>query len=138
MSEDRSGLIISIIIILVIIIGFSGIAIKHNDVLVKQDKEYLYYKEYEWFNLDSSIYKYHKPIIHKGKVINKYISSHFVGIVGKGGHRVNNYHVVFGFDNRTENENRGSSFYNYFNEEDSIEVIEKFYPYYELIYKNLK
>jgi len=109
-----------------------------RDVLVKEDVEYFYYKEYSWWGLDSCYYKYHKPIIYKGKVINKYTRRHFVGVPGKGGHYVKNYHVVFKFDNRTEDEDRGSSFYDYFNKGDNVEVIEKFYPRHELIYKNLK
>ena len=72
-----------------------------RDVLVKEDIEYLYYKEYSWWGLDSCVYKYHKPIIYKGKVIDKYTRSHFAGVPGKGGHYVKNYHVVFKFDNKT-------------------------------------
>ena len=109
-----------------------------RDVLVKEDTEYLYYKEYSWWGLDSCVYKYHKPIIYKGKVIDKYTRSHFAGVPGKGGHYVKNYHVVFKFDNRTEDEDRGSSFYDSFNKGDNVEVTEKFYPRHELIYKNLK
>jgi len=138
MREDRSGLIMVILIMLVLGVCFTGIIIKHKDVLVKEDTEYFYYKEYEWFNLDSAIYKYHKPIIYKGIVINKYTKSHFQGVPGKGGHHVKNYHVVFKFSNRTEDEDRGSSFYDYFNKGDSVQITEKFYPYHELIYKNLR
>jgi len=138
MREDRSGLIMVILIMLVLGVCFTGIITKHKDVLVKQDTEYLYYKEYEWFNLDSAIYKYHKPIIHKGIVIDKYTRSHFAGVPGKGGHYVKNYHVVFKFSNQTEDEDRGSSFYDYFNKGDNVEITEKFYPYHELIYKRIK
>lgn len=138
MREDRSALIMVIIIILIIVIGFSGIVVKHKDVLVKEDTEYLYYKEYEWFNLDSAIYKYHKPIIYKGKVIDKYTSSHYVGVPGKGGHYDKNYKVVIQYNNKTVTENRGSSFYDYMNKGSDVEVIEKFYPCYEVIYKRIK
>ena len=109
-----------------------------RDLLVKEDTEYLYYKEYSWWGLDSCVYKYHKPIIHKGKVIDKYTRSHFTGVPGKGGHCVTNHHVVFNFDNRTKDEDKGSSFYDYFNKGDNVEVTEKFYPHHKLIYKNLK
>ena len=138
MREDRSALIMVILIMLVLGVCFTGIITKHKDVLVKEDTEYLYYKEYEWFNLDSTIYKYHKPIIYRGIVIDKYTRRHFVGVPGKGGHSKTNYHVVFKFDNRTEDEDRGSSFYNYFNKGDNIEVTEKFYPRHELMYKRIK
>ena len=123
----------------IIILGFASYPIiTPRDVLVKEDIEYLYYKEYSWWGLDSCVYKYHKPIIYKGKVIDKYTRSHFAGVPGKGGHYVKNYHVVFKFDNRTEDEDRGGSFYDYFHKGDNVEVIEKFYPRHELIYKNLK
>lgn len=126
------------IFFLVIVTLISYPIITPRDVLVKEDVEYLYYKEYSWWGLDSCVYKYHKPIIYKGKVIDKYTRSHFSGVPGKGGHYVKNYHVVFKFDNRTEDEDRGSSFYDYFHKGDNVEVTEKFYPRHELIYKNLK
>ena len=124
--------------VLLVITLVSYPIITPRNVLVKEDTEYLYYKEYSWWGLDSCVYKYHKPIIYKGKVIDKYTRSHFAGIPGKGGHRVKNYHVIFKFDNRTEDEDRGRSFYDSFNKGDNVEVTEKFYPYNELIYKNLK
>lgn len=138
MDENKNRLIIVILIILVFGICFTGIITKHKDVLVKEDTEYLYYKEYKWFNLDSTIYKYHQPIIYLGKVIDKYISSNYVGVPGKGGHMVKNHHVVFKFNNQIEDENRGSSFYEYFNKGDNVEVIERFYPCHEVIYKRIK
>ncbi len=105
------------------------------DVLVKEDTEYLYYKEYSWWGLDSCIYKYHKPIIYTGKVIDKYTRGHFVGVPGKGGHHARKYHVVFNFDNRTVDEERGISFYDNFNEGDNVEVTEKFYPRHNIEYQ---
>ena len=133
MREDRSGLIMAIIIILVIVIGFSGIVVKHKDVLVKEDSEYLYYKEYEWFNLDSAIYKYHKPIIYEGFVINKRTGSHFVGVVGKGGHRVTDYYITINYNNKTVEEH-DSWLYDKFELHENIKVVEKFYPYYNVEY----
>ena len=137
MREDRSGLIMTIIIILVIVIGFSGIVVKHKDVLVKQDTEYLYYKEYEWFNLDSAIYKYHKPIKYEGIVINKRKGSHVVGVVGKGGHIVTDHYITFKFGNNVKEENN-IDLYNNFRLNEHMTVIEKFYPYYEINYSKLK
>lgn len=123
----------------IIILGFASYPIiTPRDVLVKEDIEYLYYKEYKWWGLDSCVYKYHKPIIHHGEVINKYTRRHFVGLVGKGGHSVTRYHVVFKFDNRTEDEDCIRTYYHNFNIGDNVEVTEKFYPWYELTYKKLK
>lgn len=137
MREDRSALIMAIIIILVIVIGFSGIVVKHKDVLVKENTEYLYYKEYEWFNLDSAIYKYHKPIEYDGVVINKRKGSHFVGLAGKGGHRVTDYYITFQFNNKNIEEH-DSWLYDKFELYENIKVVENFYPYYEINYSKLK
>lgn len=126
---SKRPLVMFIIIIIVFCVGLSGLIVQHNDKLVKEDTEYLYYKEYKWFNLDSAIYKYHKPIIYKGKVIDKY-STYCA--------RVHHYHVIFKFDNRTEDKDCEYSFYNYFNKGDNVKVTEKFYPYHELIYENVK
>jgi len=133
MKEDKGALIMVIIIILIIVIGFSGIIVKHKDILIKEDTEYLYYKEYEWFNLDSAIYKYHKPIEYEGVVINKRKSSHFVGVVGKGGHRVTDYYITFQFNNKTIEEH-DSQLYDRFELHENIKVVEKFYPYYNVKY----
>lgn len=133
MKEDKSALIMVILILSILIIGFGGIAVKHKDVLVKEDSEYLYYKEYEWFNLDSAIYKYHKPIIYEGFVINKRTGSHFVGVVGKGGHCVTDYYITFQFNGKNIEEH-DSWLYDKFELHEHVKVIESFYPYYNIEY----
>ena len=137
MNEDRSGLIMVILIMLVLGVCFTGIITKHKDVLIKEDTEYLYYKEYEWFNLDSTIYKYHKPIKYEGIVINKRKGSHVVGVVGKGGHIVTDHYITFKFGNNIKEENN-ISLYDKFGLNEHMTVIEKFYPYYEINYSKLK
>jgi hypothetical protein len=137
MKEDKSALIMVILILSILIIGFSGIIVKHKDVLIKEDTEYLYYKEYEWFNLDSAVYKYHKPIEYDGVVINKRTGSHFVGVVGKGGHRVTDYYITFQFNNKNIEEH-DSWLYDKFELYENIKVVENFYPYYEINYSKLK
>ena len=52
-----------------------GAIIQKKDVLVKETSDYLYYKEYTIYNLDSTIYKYHKPITYNG-IIAKSIRLH--------------------------------------------------------------
>lgn len=133
MNEDKSVLIMVILILSILIIGFSGIIVKHKDVLVKEDTEYLYYKEYEWFNLDSVVYKYHKPIEYDGVVINKRKGSHFVGVVGKGGHGVTDYYITFQFNSKNIEEH-SSQLYNRFGLHENVKVIETFYPYYNIEY----
>jgi len=105
-----------------------------KDKLIKEDKEYLYYKEYKIWNLDSCIYKYHKPITYDGIVIDKNVSSHFVGLVGKGGHWVYNYYTTVSYSNKKYTFS-DSSIYDKYNKNDKVNVIEKFYPEYSVMIK---
>jgi hypothetical protein len=105
-----------------------------RDKLIKEDNEYLYYKEYKIWNLDSCIYKYHKPITYDGIIIDKNISSHFVGLVGKGGHWVYNYHTTISYSNKKYTFS-GSDIYHKYNKNDKVIIIEKFYPEYSVIIK---
>ena len=105
-----------------------------KDKLIKEDKEYLYYKEYKIWNLDSCIYKYHKPITYNGIVTEKRKSSHFVGLVGKGGHRVYNYYTTVSYSNKKYIFD-GISIYDKYKENDKVIIIEKFYPEYSVIIK---
>jgi hypothetical protein len=102
--------------------------------LVKEDNEYLYYKEYKIWNSDSCIYKYHKPITYDGIVIKKDISSHFVGLVGKGGHWVYNYYTTVYYSNKKYTFS-DSSIYDKYKENDKVIIIEKFYPEYSVAIK---
>ena len=86
-----------------------------------------------WFNLDSAVYKYHKPIEYDGVIINKRKGSHFVGVVGKGGHRVTDYYITFQFNNKNIEEH-DSWLYDKFELHENIKVVEKFYPYYSVEY----
>lgn len=94
------------------------------DVLVKETTEYLYYKEYSMYGKDSAIYRYHKPIIYDGIVVDK--STHFVGMVGKGGHRV--WHTDIKYNNDQEYRENGSYFYNKHEIGDTIKIRVSFYP----------
>lgn len=100
-----------------------------RDKLIKEDNEYLYYKEYKIWNLDSCINKYHKPITYDGIVIEKKTSSHFVGLVGKGGHWVHNYHTTVSYSNKKYTFSDWC-IYDKYNKNDKVIIIEKFYPEY--------
>lgn len=102
-----------------------GIIQANPDVLVKEDTEYLYYKEYEIYNRDSCIYKYHKPIIYDGEIVNKY--SHIQGVPGKGGHWVYNTYIKYGNDK--EYVESGGSFYSRHEIGDKVKIKVEFYPY---------
>ena len=118
-----------IVLVFVIILGA---IIRKPDILIKETDEYLYYKEYELYNLDSAIYKYHKPIEYEGYVLKKYKSSHFVGVVGKGGHYTTSYYTVFKYNDKTYKES-GSSTYNEYYENERVKIIEEFYPSFRVI-----
>jgi hypothetical protein len=104
-----------------------GIIQAKPDVLVNEDKEYLYYKEYEIYNRDSCIYKYHKPIIYDGEIVNKY--SHIQGIPGKGGHWVHRTYIKYG---DKENVEFGVHFYSNHEIGDKVKIKIEFYPYEKL------
>lgn len=108
-----------------------GAIVQKKDVLVKETSDYLYYKEYTIYNLDSTIYKYHKPITYNGIITKKYKSSHFVGIVGKGGHRVTDYHLIVSYNNKGYEESN-STIYNRFQLNENVKVVETFYPEFKI------
>lgn len=94
------------------------------DVLVEETDEYLYYKEYSLYGKDSIIYRYHKPIVYDGIVIDK--SKHFVGMVGKGGHWA--WHTDIRYNNDQEYRENGSYFYNKHEIGDTVKIRVSFYP----------
>ena len=119
---------IGIIIYLII-----GCIVQNRDVLVKEDSEYLYYKEYTLYNRDSAVYKYHKPIIYDCVVVNKRKSGGYVGVPGKGGHPVVHYYTTFEYNGKRVEEG-GSEYYDRFNVGDNLKVKEIFYPHYRIEY----
>lgn len=106
-----------------------GVIERTPDTLVKEDAEYLYYKEYEIYNRDSCIYKYHKPIIYDGEIVNRHSS--FIGVPGKGGHRV--YRTYIKYNGDKEHIESGYSFYSNHKIGDKVKITIIFYPY-ERIY----
>lgn len=111
--------------VVVIMYFLIGIIERTPDTLVKEDTEYLYYKEYELYNRDSCIYKYHKPIIYDGEIVYK--SSHIQGVPGKGGHWV--YHTEIQYDKDKKYSESGSYFYSRHEIGDKVKIKVEFYPY---------
>lgn len=111
---------------------FIGVIQAKPDVLIKEDTEYLYYKEYKIYNKDSCIYKYHKPIIYDGEIVDK--SSRFVGMAGKGGHWVYKrvYKTYIKYDGDKEYVENGMYFYSDHEIGDKVKVKIEFYPYENL------
>jgi len=106
-----------------------------RDVLVKEDTEYLYYKEYSWWGLDSCYYKYHKPIYSEGKVIDVDEYRHIVGVIGKGGHWETRTTIIISFDNKTYKDSYSEWHSSHkYHKGDKVKVLEKFYPRHEIKY----
>lgn len=101
-----------------------GGIVRKRSVLVKETTEYVYYKQYDIYNKDSCVYKYHKPIIYDGKVVRR--SMHFIGIPGKGGHYA--YRTYIRYNNTEEYIELGFSYYDKHKEGDDVKVKVTFYP----------
>ena len=113
----------------------SYIFITPNDVLVKTDKDYLYYKEYCWWGLDSCIYKYHKPIYPDGTIIYVDEYRHIVGIIGKGGHWETRTRLAISYGNKIyKDEYHEYTCTHKYREGDKVKVVETFYPRYKIEY----
>lgn len=106
---------ISILAIICLLVAITYVVVgaieRSPNTIIKEDTEHIYVKKYSLYNKDSCVYKYHKPIIHKGVIINK--STRFVGLVGRGGHRV--FRTYIKYDNKEYTE-LGYVYYNKHNE----------------------
>lgn len=118
--------VIGFLILLIWIIV--GVVIQKEDVIINETDTHITVKEYRMYNADSVINVYKKPIRHEGVVVNK--TSHFSGVVGKGGHR--KYHVTVKYNNKEIKLNGRNHYYKY-NEGDKVIVEEKFYPIEEIV-----
>ena len=103
----------------------TGEIVRHRNVIIKENSEYLWVKEYSIYNEDSCVYKYHQPIIYEGVVTRR--SSRFQGVPGKGGHRVYRTHIKYNGDE--EYTERGFRYYNQHKEGTKVMVKVTFYPY---------
>ena len=132
--EKEGKILYGILIIgfIVLIIVFLGATVfRPCDVLMRETDEYLYYKEYTLFGIDSAYYKYHKPIEYDGVVSNKFRTSHWVGVPGKGGHMHTTYKTVVSYADKTY-EYDGLWVYDHYNKGDKVIVTETFYPKYSI------
>ena len=118
---------------LVILFGwliYGGIITK-EDVIVKRTSDYLYVKEYSFYNKDSTVYKYPATKIYQGVIRNRRRSSNFVGVPGKGGHFQTNYRTTVSYNNEHYTFT-SSSVYNKYKEGDKVKVKVTHYPYYSI------
>lgn len=133
--EEKFLYIILGISFITFLVLLSGIICKPRNVSMRETDNYLYYKEYTLFGLDSSYHKYHKPIEYNGVVSNKSRSSHFVGVPGKGGYHQTKYKTTVTYNGKTYTHD-GFSVYDRYKEGDKVIVTETFYPHYKIDFRH--
>jgi ribosomal protein S17 len=124
-----------LVFLIALLIFILGTIFKPHNVLMRETDDYLYYKEYTLFGLDSSYHKYHKPIEYDGVVSDKSKSSYFVGVAGKGGHYQTKYKTTVSYNGKTYT-HEGFSVYDRYKEGDKVIVIETFYPHYKIDFRH--
>lgn len=121
---------ISTLIILFGFLIYGGIITK-EDVIMKRTSDYIYVKEYSWYNKDSTVYKYPATKIYQGVVTNKRRYSNFVGVPGKGGRYRANYRTTVSYNNEHYTFT-GYNVYHKYKEGDKVKVKVTHYPYYSV------
>jgi hypothetical protein len=134
-SGEKFYILFFLAFFIALVVFILGTIFKPRDVLMRETDNYLYYKEYTLFGLDSACYKYHKPIEYNGIVSDKFKSSHFVGVPGKGGHAVVVYRTTVSYDGRTYKYD-GSWVYDHYEKGDKVIVTETFYPKYKIDFRH--
>lgn len=125
---------ISIISFIIMIVVAVGEICNTKDRIIKRTPDYIYVMEYSLYDLDSTVYKYKTTKTYVGTISDKDKSSHFVGVVGKGGHYETDYNVTIKFNNTKTKEDDRELFHKY-NIGDKVHVTESWYPYHKIIIK---
>lgn len=134
-KEEKFYILFFSVFLIALVVFISGTICKPRDVLMKETNDYLYYKEYTLFGLDSACYKYHKPIEYDGVISDKSKSSHFVGVAGKGGHCVTTYRTTVSYNEKTYTY-EGLWVYDHYNKGDKVIITETFYPKYKIDFRH--
>ena len=129
---DKLFKIVSITSIIIAVIIAVGEICNTENRIIKRTPDYIYVMEYSLYDLDSTVYKYKTTKTYVGTISDKDKSSHFVGVVGKGGHYKTHYNVKIKFNN-TEVTEDDSKLFNKYNIGDKVQVTESWYPYYKII-----
>lgn len=108
-----------------------GFIVAKKDVIMKRTSDYIYVKEYSWYNKDSTVYKYPATKVYQGVIKNKRRSSSFIGVPGKGGHYQTNYRTIVSYNNE-QHTFTGSWVYHRYKEGDKVKVKVTHYPYYSI------
>ena len=128
---DKLFKIVSITSIVIAVIIAVGEICNTENRIIKRTPDYIYVMEYSLYDLDSTLHKYKTEKTHIGTVSNKYKSSHFVGVVGKGGHYKTRYNVVIRFNN-DEVRRTSRGLYDKYSIGDKVRVTESWYPCYKI------
>lgn len=131
---DKFFKIVSITSFMIAVIIAIGEICNTKDRVIKRTPDYIYVMEYSLYDLDSTVYKYKTTKTYIGTISNKNKNSHFVGVVGKGGHYETDYDVTIQFNN-TEVEENNRELYDKYNIGDKVQVSESWYPYHKIIVK---
>lgn len=132
---DKFVKIVLITSFILIIIMAVGEICNTKDRVVKRTQDYIYVMEYSLYDLDSTLCKYKTTKTYVGIISDKNKSSHFVGVVGKGGHCQIHYNVTIQFNNTEIEENNNRELYEKYNIGDKVQVTESWYPYHKIIVK---
>lgn len=125
---------VSITSIIIAIIVVVGEICSTKDRVIKRTLDYIYIMEYSLYDLDSTVHKYKSNKTYIGTISDKNKSSHFVGVVGKGGHYKTHYNVIIKFNN-TETEEDNWELFRKYNIGDKVQVTESWYPYHKITIK---
>lgn len=134
-KEEKFYILFFSVFFIALVIFILGTICKPHDILMRETDNYLYYKEYTLFGLDSACYKYHKPIEYDGVISDKSKSSHFVGVPGKGGHCVTTYRTTVSYNGKTYTY-EGLWVYDHYNKGDKVIITETFYPKYKIDFRH--
>ena len=119
--------IIILVLSLLFIWWISGFIVAKSDVVINTTPDYLYVRQYSWYNKDSAIYKYKTPKTYPGVVIHQ--NRYFSGVPGKGGSTKYKTTVKY---NNTKHTFSGYTIYSKCTEGKKVQVHESWYPYYKI------
>lgn len=131
---DNFFKIVAIITVITAVIIAVGEICNTKDRIIKRTPDYLYVMEYSLYDLDSTVNKYKTTKTYIGTISDKNRHSHFVGVVGKGGHHKTHYNVTIRFNN-TDIKEDDRKLYDKYNIGDKVQVSESWYPYHKIIVK---
>lgn len=111
----------------------AGDLTRNNDEILTDisDEDSIYVKKYSLFNKKSEIIAYPTPSSYDGKVIGKYQTHRIIRSGKRSPHTVREYYITVEYSNKIE-DIKDKDCYEKYNIGDSVEVMESWYPYYNV------